>query len=134
MKWYLLALSKYAVFTGRSRRTEFWFFALFNFIFAIAAMVLDMILGITFGGIGYGPIYVIYVLAMLIPGIAVAVRRLHDVGKSGFMLFIAIIPIIGAIWLLVLYVTDSMPGDNEYGPNPKDVKPETTETLDGHLV
>jgi uncharacterized membrane protein YhaH (DUF805 family) len=134
MKWYLLALSKYVVFTGRSRRSEFWYFTLFNLIFAIAAMVLDMLLGITFGGIGYGPIYVIYVLAMMIPGLAVAVRRLHDVGKSGFMIFIALIPIVGAIWLIVLYATDSDAGDNEYGPNPKDVKPVSTETLDGHLV
>ena len=63
--------------------------------------------------------YILYALAVLIPGVAVAVRRLHDVGKSGWMILIALIPLIGAIWLIVLYVTDSNPGDNEYGPNPK---------------
>lgn len=61
----------------------------------------------------------IYGLAVLIPGLAVAVRRLHDIGKSGWMMFINLIPLIGAIWILILMIRDSVPGDNEYGPNPK---------------
>ncbi len=87
-------------------------------------MVLDNVLGIAFGEFGYGPLYMIYGLVVLIPGLAAAVRRLHDVGKSGWMLLVALIPIVGAIWLLVLLVTDSKPGENEYGPNPKEVPAE----------
>ena len=71
-------------------------------------------------GTGYGPLYGIYALAVLIPGLAVAVRRLHDVGKSGWMILITLIPLIGAIWLLVLLVTDSNLGENQYGQNPKE--------------
>lgn len=99
-------------------------FALFNIIFSIVALAVDNVLGIAFAGIGYGPLYMIYGLVVLIPGLAVAVRRLHDVGKSGWMLLVVLIPIVGAIWLLVLLVTDSKPGENEYGPNPKEVPAE----------
>jgi uncharacterized membrane protein YhaH (DUF805 family) len=121
MNWYLEVLKKYAVFSGRARRTEYWMFALFNIIFAIVAVVLDNVLGLAMEDIGYGPIYIIYALAMFLPALGVLVRRLHDVGKSGAMIFIAFIPLIGAIWLLVLMVTDSDPGQNAYGPNPKEV-------------
>lgn len=119
MEWYLAVLNKYTVFTGRARRKEYWMFVLFNFIFAVAAMLLDNLIGTAMDGVGYGAIYIIYALAVFLPGMAAAVRRLHDVGKSGWMILIAIIPIVGAIWLLVLLVTDSQPGDNQYGPNPK---------------
>ncbi|MAJ32884.1 MAG: hypothetical protein CMC18_09645 [Flavobacteriaceae bacterium] len=71
-------------------------------------------------GLDLGILYIIYALFVFIPGLAVAVRRLHDVGKSGWMLLIALIPLIGAIWLLVLYLTNSNPGENKYGPNPKE--------------
>lgn len=121
MNWYLKVLKQYADFNGRARRTEYWMFIVFNIIFAFAAMILDNILGIAIAGIGYGPIYGLYALAVFIPGLAVLVRRLHDVGKSGWMFLIALIPLIGAIWLLVLLATDSSPGDNKYGPNPKDI-------------
>jgi len=121
MNWYLKVLKQYADFSGRARRKEYWMFVLFNMIFAIVAMILDNVLGIAMEGIGYGPLYGLYALAMLIPGLAVAVRRLHDVGKSGWMILIALIPLIGTIWLLVLMVTDSNPGENQYGQNPKEV-------------
>lgn len=121
MNWYLKVLKQYADFSGRARRKEYWMFVLFNMIFAIVAMILDNVLGIAMEGIGYGPLYGLYALAMLIPGLAVAVRRLHDVGKSGWMILIALIPLIGAIWLLVLMVTDSNAGENQYGQNPKEV-------------
>lgn len=121
MNWYLKVLKQYADFSGRARRKEYWMFVLFNMIFAIVAMILDNVLGIAMEGIGYGPLYGLYVLAMLIPGLAVAVRRLHDVGKSGWMILIALIPLIGSIWLLVLMVTDSNAGENQYGQNPKEV-------------
>ena len=119
MNWYLKVLKQYADFNGRARRKEYWMFVLFYMIFAIAAMVLDSALGIAMEGIGYGPLYGLYLLAMIIPSIAVGVRRLHDVGKSGWMMFIVLIPLIGAIWLIVLMVTDSNPGENQYGANPK---------------
>ncbi len=121
MNWYLKVLKQYADFSGRARRKEYWMFVLFNMIFAIVAMILDNVLGIAMEGIGYGPLYGLYVLAMLIPGLAVTVRRLHDVGKSGWMFLIVLIPLIGAIWLLVLTVTDSQQGTNKWGQNPKEM-------------
>ena len=120
MNYYLKVLQNYATFTGRARRSEYWYFALFNVIFSLVATILDNVLGIALEGIGYGPLYGLYVLAMLIPGIAVTVRRLHDVGKSGWMYFIVLIPIIGAIWILVLLFTDSQQGENKWGQNPKE--------------
>ncbi|MCA0447300.1 MAG: DUF805 domain-containing protein [Bacteroidetes bacterium] len=121
MNWYLKALKQYADFSGRARRTEYWMFLLFNMIFAVFAMILDNMLGLTAGELPYGVFYFLYALAVLIPGLAAAVRRLHDVGKSGWMILIAIIPLIGAIWLIVLMVTDSYPGENQYGQYPKEV-------------
>ncbi len=119
MKWYLQVLSNYANFVGRARRKEYWMFALFNFIFLVVAMLIDIGLKTTVQGLPYGIFYFLYLFAMLIPGIAVGVRRLHDVGKSGWMILIALIPIVGAIWLLVLMLTDSNQGENQYGVNPK---------------
>ena len=120
MNWYITVLKKYAVFSGRARRKEYWMFVLFNTIFSIVAVVLDNLLGTASEDLGYGLIYGLYVLAVLIPGLAVTVRRLHDVGKSGWWIFISLVPIIGGIWLLVLLATDSQPGENRYGPNPKE--------------
>lgn len=119
MKWFLKVLNQYADFSGRARRTEYWMFVLFNMIFAFAAMVIDNILGTAVEGVGYGLVYALYLLAMFVPGLAVTVRRLHDVGKSGWMYLIVFIPIIGGIWFLVLMFTDGDSGTNEYGPSPK---------------
>jgi len=121
MNWYLKVLKNYAVFRGRARRKEYWMFVLFYLIFAIVAVILDNVLGTAIENIGYGLFYILYVLAVLIPYLAVTVRRLHDVGKSGWMILIALIPLIGSIWLLVLMCIDSNPGENQYGPNPKEV-------------
>ena len=120
MNWYLKVLKNYAVFSGRARRKEYWMFVLFNMIFAIVAIILDNILGTAIEGIGYGLFYILYCLAVLIPGLAVLVRRLHDSGKSGWFFFIVLVPIIGGIWLLVLLCTDGNAGENEYGANPKE--------------
>lgn len=123
MKWYLKVLKEYTTFSGRARRSEYWFFVLFNLIFAIIAMVIDNILGTKFEigsqSLPYGYIYLLYVLAVFIPGLAVLVRRLHDVGKSGWWFLICLIPIVGWIWILVLLFTDSNSGENKYGANPK---------------
>lgn len=121
MNWYLKVLKQYADFSGRARRKEYWMFALFNLIFVIVAAILDNILGLTFGQLPYGVFYFLYALALIVPGLAVAVRRLHDIGKSGWMILIGLIPLVGAIWLIVLMVLDSKPGENQYGPNPKEV-------------
>lgn len=119
MNWWLATMKKYADFSGRARRKEYWLFALFNVIFAIVALLLDNLFGTASEDLGYGLIYGLFSLAILIPSLAVTVRRLHDVGKSGWWLFISLIPIIGGIWLFILTITDSQPGDNQYGPNPK---------------
>lgn len=128
MKRYVEAFTKYAEFSGRSRREEYWMFVLFNFLFSIVAFALDHIVGIAIPDIGYGPVYILYGLITIIPGLALAVRRLHDVGKSGWMLLIAFIPIIGSIWLLVLFATEGELRDNQYGPNPKGTNSEIRDT------
>jgi uncharacterized membrane protein YhaH (DUF805 family) len=121
MKWYLKVLKNYAQFNGRARRTEYWMFALINLLFFGVAIIIDNVAGTVIEGMFYGLFYILYALVVFIPGLAVAVRRLHDVGKSGWMLLISFIPLIGAIWLLVLMLTEGKPGENEYGPNPKEV-------------
>lgn len=119
MDWYIAVLKKYAVFGGRARRKEYWMFVLFNIIFTIVASALDtVVFGIAFDG--FGPLYAVYSIAVFVPGLAVSVRRLHDVGKSGWYLLVNLIPIAGPIWYLVLVCTDSQPGDNQYGSNPKE--------------
>jgi len=121
MNYYLDVLKKYAVFNGRARRKEYWMFVLFNIIASMVLSFVDGLIGTVDPVTGFGALSGLYSLAVLIPSIAVSVRRLHDVGKNGAMLFIVFIPIVGGIWLLVLMVGDSMPGDNEFGANPKDV-------------
>ncbi|GHC05503.1 DUF805 domain-containing protein [Cerasicoccus arenae] len=119
MNYYLEALKKYVVFQGRSRRSEYWFFVLFNTIALIILGVIDNVIGTNFEGVPYGALYSIYSLGVFLPSIAVFVRRMHDTGRSGFWIFISLIPLIGAIVLLIFLVQDSQEGDNKYGPNPK---------------
>ncbi|MDR1170749.1 MAG: DUF805 domain-containing protein [Prevotellaceae bacterium] len=120
MEWYLKVLKQYAGFSGRARRKEYWMFVLFNIIFCVVAAVLDNLLGLTMSDeIPYGVFYCLYVLAIFLPGLAVNVRRLHDVGKGGGWIFISLIPLIGYIWLLVLLCTDGEQGSNRFGQNPK---------------
>ena len=124
MNWYLKVIKHYADFSGRARRKEYWMFALFNVIFVVGAMLTDKMLGTTFKingvDVGYGWIYTVYCLAILLPSLAVCVRRLHDIGKSGFYYFIWLIPVIGWIILIVWFCKDSQSGENEYGLNPKE--------------
>lgn len=121
MNWYLQVLKKYAVFNGRARRSEYWYFVLFNLIVSIVLGIVDGITGGYSPEAGIGLLGGIYTLAVLIPSIAVSVRRLHDTERSGWWLLIAFIPLIGAIVLLVFMVQDSKPGSNKYGENPKEV-------------
>jgi len=126
MEYFLKVVrDNYSNFNGRAQRKEYWMFFLFYMIFAIVAMVADNILGTAFTvgegyyavSMGYGWIYVLFMIALLIPTIAVIVRRLHDVSKSGWWWLINFIPLVGAIWFLVLMCTDSSLGDNKYGPH-----------------
>jgi uncharacterized membrane protein YhaH (DUF805 family) len=118
MNWYLEVLRKYAVFSGRARRKEYWMFFLFN-------LIIFFVLGLIEGFLRIAPqisgsvLATIYALGVLIPGIAVGVRRLHDTNRSGWWLLISLVPLIGAIVILVFMVQDSQPGDNQYGQNPK---------------
>jgi uncharacterized membrane protein YhaH (DUF805 family) len=119
VSWYLEVLKKYAVFSGRARRAEYWYFVLFNIIVAIVLSLIDTLLG-TFDFVqGVGLLSGLYYLAVLIPTLAVTVRRLHDIDRTGWWIFINLIPLIGFIVLLVFAVTDGTPGSNRYGPNPK---------------
>lgn len=106
MNYYIKVLQNYANFNGRARRSEYWYFVLFNFLISI-------VLGFIGGAIGFELIGTLYSLAVLLPSLAVAVRRMHDVGKSGWFILIP-------IYNLILACTDSQVGENEYGPNPKD--------------
>ena len=129
IQWYLKVLRQYADFGGRARREEYWMFVLFNMIFAFAwGFVMAFIFAlINHGNISEQASYVVglsYGVLMMLPSMAVAVRRLHDVGKSGWMMLISLIPIVGAIWLFVLMVTEGQQGKNEYGTDPK-TSPET---------
>ena len=123
MYWYIKVINQYSDFSSRARRQEYWMFALFNIVFAIIALMLDIFLGTTFEiqglSIGTGFVSIVYSLFVLIPNLALSVRRLHDVGKSGWFLLIAFIPFIGGVWLLILFLTDSQAETNQWGPNPK---------------
>ena len=113
--WYLKVVrDNYANFSGRARRSEYWYFTLFNAIIIVALLLLSFLIG-TAGFVLYG----IYALAVFVPSLAVIVRRLHDVNKSGWFYFICLIPIVGGIWLLVLFCTEGDSGPNQYGEDPK---------------
>lgn len=124
MNEYKTCWQKYAVFQGRARRREYWMFTLFNILIGVAFTVCGTICtvsGFSAGKVIFNALSAIYSLAVFLPGIAVIVRRLHDVGKSGGWWFICLVPLIGGIWLFVLLVTDSQPGKNMYGDNPKEM-------------
>ena len=128
-------LRKYATFSGRARRKEYWLWFLFYLVGAIVVMYLDTALGLApepqtvseFGdgtaavGVSFqgGILTWIFIAAMFIPNLAVGIRRLHDTGKSGWWLLIGLVPLIGAIVLIVFFVQSGTPGPNEYGPDPK---------------
>ena len=138
MEWYIKVLKNYANFKGRARRKEYWMFVLINVIIYIAFMILIIIIEVISGVIYVSDLKIIitslmtlftvtpfsvilslYVLAILVPSLAVSVRRLHDIGKSGWFILISLIPIVGSIILLVWACQEGMPEANEYGENPK---------------
>ena len=111
---YISVLKKYTVFTGRSRRREFWMFFLANIIVSI---VLGILNNIIFGGMGV--LTGIYSLAILLPGLGLGIRRMHDIGKSGYWILINLIPLVGTIIYIVFCATPGVVGANTYGPDPK---------------
>jgi uncharacterized membrane protein YhaH (DUF805 family) len=111
--WKRVVLENYANFSGRARRAEYWWFGLANAIIYVVLFVLSI------AAKALIVLVVLYGLAMIIPGLAVAVRRMHDIGKSGAWLFISLVPFVGGIILLVLTLTDSQQGSNQYGPSEK---------------
>lgn len=119
MNWYLVVLKKYAEFSGRARRKEYWYFVLFNILVAIALTFIDGVTGTLNPETGLGLLSGLYALAMLIPSIAVGIRRLHDTSRSGWWFLLILVPLIGPLVLLFFFVSDSEAGDNEYGSNPK---------------
>lgn len=112
MQWFVKVMQNYAVFDGRARRTEYWMYTLFCIIFSIVANIIDAI-------IGYPIFSFLFGLAVLIPSLAVGVRRLHDTDKSGWWMLIALVPFIGAIVLLVFFCMEGTRGPNRFGPDPK---------------
>lgn len=118
MNYYSICLSRFADFSGRARRREYWTFVLVN---CLIAMLL-LILGLAFGedSPASNIMVTIFYLIMLVPNLSVSVRRLHDIGKSGWYMFLSLIPLIGGLILLVWALMDSEPGENQYGKNPKE--------------
>ncbi|RYJ43712.1 DUF805 domain-containing protein [Flavobacterium beibuense] len=114
IQWYLKVVKdNYANFEGRARRSEYWYYTLMNILIILTLAILTMVSSIfTF-------VYAIYALGVIVPGLAVAVRRLHDINKSGWFILVGFIPFIGGIWLLVLLATEGDRGDNQYGEDPK---------------
>ncbi|MDR3414996.1 MAG: DUF805 domain-containing protein [Nevskia sp.] len=111
MNWYVEVLKKYAVFDGRAGRTEFWMYTLINF-------VVSLVVGAVGSAIHLHVLGMIYGLAVLLPGIGVAIRRLHDTNRSGWWLLLSLVPVIGVIVLIVFFAMESDAGGNQYGPNP----------------
>ena len=132
MHWMLMPLRRYAEFSGRSRRKEYWSFVLLN-------ILISLFVGLVFL-VGYyadmsqtemdtwlmpiAYLACLYSLAALIPGVAVTIRRLHDTDRSGWNILWGLVPLFGALLLLVYYVSDGTPGPNRFGPDPKGADPE----------
>jgi uncharacterized membrane protein YhaH (DUF805 family) len=112
MEWATLPLRKYADFNGRARRKEFWSFWLLTLAAYMAASIVDGILGLPL-------LTFVVMLGLICPSIAVAVRRMHDIGKPGWWLLLALIPFFGALALIYFYVQDGQRGANGYGADPK---------------
>ena len=124
MDYFISALKKYADFNGRATRSEYWYFVLGNFLVAVPVYVCAMIAGLNENvllSIVSFSFYGLFILATLVPGLAVVARRLHDVNRSGWFYFIGFIPLIGAIILLVWFFTEGDRFTNNYGDDPKNI-------------
>lgn len=116
-----VVLHRYADFQGRSRRSEYWWFYLFQVLLSFAGQILAGILGsiLPILGLIIGILLIVAFLGLLIPGIAVSIRRLHDLDRSGWWLLIALVPLVGLIVLLYFFCSKGTDGDNRFGPDPK---------------
>lgn len=133
MEYVKLAFSKFADFKSRSRRSEFWYFLLFDIVVTVALFFVESLTGLrTEDGTGF--ISSIFGLVMLIPSLSVFVRRMHDIGKSGLWFFLIFVPVIGFIVHIYLLVQDGQPGPNKWGLNPKDPDSGNSGDLGRHLV
>lgn len=121
MNWYLEALRKYAVFDGRARRMEYWMFVLINCLIVVVLSVVDTVVGLFSLGNSVGALTGLYWLVVLVPSVAVTVRRLHDTDRSGWWALLALLPVLGTIVLFVFCVLAGTPGPNRFGENPKAV-------------
>lgn len=120
-EYYKKCFTQYAVFTGRAQRAEYWYFVLFNILFSWAAIIIDaFVFGINESGLGLCSS--LYTLVAFIPGLAVAARRLHDIGRSGWNMLWALIPMAGIFVLIIFYCMDSEQGSNKWGKNPKETE------------
>ncbi len=115
MNWYLEVLKKYATFSGRARRKEYWMFTLVHVLIALVLMASSGLIG-PVGAL----LYMLYVLGTIVPSIALTVRRLQDQDKEWPWIFVSLIPFIGSIWLLILLVTEGTKGENRFGADPKE--------------
>lgn len=122
MNWYLKCWKQYADFSGRARRKEYWIFSLINYIIIFFLYILQIVMIESTLWLIFPIIFFLYAVAVFLPGLAVNISRLHDIGKSGWWYLIYLIPIIGAIWLTVLMCLDSEPGENQWGENPKEIE------------
>jgi len=119
MDYYLKVLKNYAIFDGRARRKEYWLFVLFNVLVVIVLSIIDHLVGTYDKETEAGLIGSIYSLAVIIPSIAVSIRRLHDTDKSGWWLLLHLIPLFGSLVLLIFFISDSQRETNRFGVNPK---------------
>ena len=119
MNQFLDVFKKTFVFSGRSRRKEYWLFALDVFIISVVLTIIEMMAGLEIAP-DVGLLSTIFSLIIFIPSLSVAVRRFHDIGRSGWWLLLVLIPVLGWIALFVFTLLDSQSGSNEYGPNPKE--------------
>ncbi|WP_293671942.1 DUF805 domain-containing protein, partial [uncultured Parabacteroides sp.] len=118
MKYFIDALKKYSVHEGRASRVEFWVFFFYYMFFLIVTFVIDTLLGTTIGDSSYGVFSTLYAILTIIPSIAISVRRLHDIGKSGWYYLWNFVPYIGWLYLLILLSKKGICGYNEYGSDP----------------
>ena len=119
MDWFVTVLKRYAVFSGRAGRAEFWYFTLIYFVAALVLSLIDGILGTVSARAGMGLLSGVFALALLVPAVAVTVRRLHDSDLSGWWCLVGLVPLFGAIVLLVLMLRNSTAGANRFGSAPE---------------
>ena len=122
MNWYLKCWKQYADFSGRARRKEYWIFSLINYIIIFFLYILQIVMIESSLWLIFPIIFFLYAVSVFLAGLAVNIRRLHDIGKRGWWYLIYLIPIIGAIWLTVLMCLDREPGENQWGENPKEIE------------